>query len=219
MSLIKNLMACSIIITILAATGCKKDKYTSRDTSSLVAPPVVPETPVDPTLVVFDNADTKDGWQTVGDPFIETTGAKEGKGYVKNTIADGGDFMQFIKHLAVPLDSKLTSANGQFSFWWYISDVSALKEDGQIEITSGGDADKEEYGWSVAKLLPTLKNGWNEVNLNLKDADLSGTPNPAALNFFRVFFFTKTATHPAIITGVDGLILRAIPAAAKTKNH
>jgi hypothetical protein len=119
--------------------------------------------------------------------------------------------MQFIKKSAVKVDSKLTTANGQFSFWWFVSDVSLLKEDGQIEITSSGDADKEEYGWSVAKLLPTLKNGWNQINLNFRDADLSGTPNPAALNFFRIFFFTKSKVHSDLISGVDNLVFRAIP--------
>ncbi|NRF41553.1 hypothetical protein [Pedobacter foliorum] len=213
MRLIKNMMVCSIALIGLTVTSCKKEKYTSRDTSHVVPLPEEPGEPVDPTLVVFDNVDAKDGWQTVGDPVIETSGAKVGSGYLKNTIKSGDDFMQFIKHLATPLDSKLTTANGQFSFWWYISDVSAIKEDGQIEITSGGDADKDEYGWSVAKLLPTLKNGWNQVNLNLRDADLSGTPNPAALNFFRVFFWTKTKDHSDVITGVDGLVLRAVPPA------
>lgn len=211
MKLIKIMMGFSIAL-ILTVSSCKKEKYESRDTSRLVAPPVVPPVPVDPTQVVFDNADLKDGWQTVGDPVIESSGAKEGKGYLKNTIANGSDFMQFIKHLSTPLNTKLTSANGQFSFWWYISDVSALKDDGQIEITSGGDADKDEYGWSVGKLLPSLKNGWNQVNLNFKDADLSGTPNPASLNFFRIFFFTKSKDHSAVITGVDGLVIRATPA-------
>jgi hypothetical protein len=200
----------ALCIFILAVTGCKKDEFESRDTSQL-KPTVVPPPPVDPTRVVFDNADLKDGWQTVGEVIIEATGAKEGKGYLKNTIADGGDFMQFIKHLATPVDSKLVSSNGQFSFWWYISDVSLIKNDGQIEITSGGDADKQEYGWSVAKLLPSLKNGWNQVNLNFRDADLSGTPNPAALNFFRVFFWTKEKAHPAVTVGVDDLIFRAVP--------
>lgn len=204
-------MVCSITAIGITAGSCKKDKYESRDTSKIVPPPVVPTAPVDPTLVVFDNADSKDGWQTVGDPVVETSGAKEGTGYIKNKIASGSDFMQFIKHLAKPLDSKLTSANGQFSFWWYISDVSALKADGQIEITSGGDADKDEYGWSIGPLLPTLKNGWNQINLNFKDADLSGTPNPAAVNFFRIFFFTQTKDHADITTGVDGLVFRAIP--------
>jgi len=213
MRLIKLMVVSSIFLIGITVSSCKKDKYVSRDRSSIVPPPEVPPVtePVDPTLVVFDNAETPDGWQTVGAPVIDAIGPKEGKGWLKNTITNGGDFMQFIKKLPTPLDSKLTGSDGQFQFWWYISDVSVLKDDGQIEITSGGDADKEEYGWSVGKLLPTLANGWNLISLNLRDADLSGVPNPAALNYFRIFFFTKEKAHPDVIVGIDKLILRAVP--------
>lgn len=211
MKLNRIMMVLPIAIMVLTVDSCKKDEYNSRDTSYVVPPPDVPSKPVDPTQVVFDNADSKDGWQTVGDPVIEFSGAKQGTGYLKNTIANGSDFMQFIKHLQKPMDTKLTTENGQFSFWWYISDVSALKADGQIEITSGGDADKDEYGWDIAPMLPNLKNGWNEMNLNFKDAVQSGTPNPAAVNFFRIFFFTSSKDHSGVVTGVDGLVFRAVP--------
>jgi len=214
MRLIKIMMVCSIVIIVFTVFSCKKEQFKSRDTSSLKPPPVdtTPVTPVDPTLVVFDNADIKDGWETVGEVKITTPGQKEGEGYIKNTIANGSDFMQFIKHQATPVDSKLTVANGQFSFWWYVSDVSLLKSDGQIEITSGGDADKHEFGWSIPKLIPTLTNGWNQLNLNFRDADISGgDPDPSALNFFRIFFWTASKDHADLISGVDGLVFRAVP--------
>jgi hypothetical protein len=209
------MMGFSIFAMLVAVTSCKKEIYKSRDTSGIVAPPDEPPViiPVDPTIVVFDNVDSKDGWETVGAPVIETAGQKEGTGYLKNTIANGGDFMQFIKKMPAPVDSKLTAATGSFQFWWFLSDVSLLKDDGQIEITSGGDADKDEYGWSVSKLLPSLKNGWNLITLNFRDAELSGTPNPAALNFFRVFFFTKTKDHGDLVSGVDNLVFKARTAA------
>lgn len=214
MRLSKIMMACSIVTIALAAASCKKEQYKSRDTSFLKPPPIdtVTPPPVDPTLVVFDSADSKDNWQTVGDVNITTTGQKEGTGYIKNTITNGSDFMQFIKHLDPPLDSKLTTANGQFSFWWFVSDVSLLKNDGQIEITSGGDADKHEYGWNISALIPTLKNGWNQLNLNFRDAVISGgDPDPSALNFFRIYFWTASKDHADLVTGVDGLVLHATP--------
>jgi len=211
-------MLYTIFIGGVVLVSCSKDDYPSRDRSKIVPPPEVdePEEPVDPSLVVFDHVDAADGWETVGAPIIETSGAKEGTGYLKNTIANGADFMQFIKKAATPVDSKLTVENGQFSFWWYIADVSLLKKDGQIEITSGGDADKHEFGWSVAKLLEdgTLKNGWNQLNLNFRDADIAGgDPDPAAFNFFRVFFMTESKDHPDLVSGVDGLVFREVPPA------
>ena len=208
-------MVCSILIIGLIA-GCKKEKFTSRDTSGLKPPPVDTTTtpPPDPTLLVFDNADKKDGWQTVGDVNITTSGQKEGTGYIKNTITNGNDFMQFIKDLPTPLDTKLNGTNGQFKFWWYVSDVSLLKADGSIEITSSGKSDDHESAWDVAPLIPTLKNGWNEMSLNFSKAIKTGDGGAdySAINHFRIFFFTKTKDHADLVTGVDDFVFRAAPA-------
>jgi len=206
------MMACSIFVFGLLMAGCQKETYTSRDTTGLKPPPVDPGPPVDPTLVTFDNADVKDGWQTVGDVNIVTTGQKEGTGYIKNTIASGGDFMQFIKDLPKPLDTKLNETNGQFKFWWYISDVSLLKADGSIEITSSGESDKKESAWDIAPLIPSLKNGWNEVALNFNKAIKSndGGADYSAINHFRIFFFTASKTHADLVTGVDGFAFRGV---------
>ncbi|WP_121811876.1 hypothetical protein [Mucilaginibacter kameinonensis] len=212
----KTMMACSILMIGLIAAGCKKEKYVSRDTSYLKPPPPDTTAPptVDPTLISFDNADKADGWQTVGTPSIATSGQKEGAGYLKNTIANGSDFMQFIKDLSTPLDTKLTGNNGQFKFWWYVSDVSLLKADGSIEITSSGKSDVNESAWDVAPLIPTLKNGWNEIALNFSKAIKTndGGADYSAINHFRIFFFTTSKDHGDLVTGVDDLVFRAAPA-------
>jgi hypothetical protein len=162
-----------------------------------------------PDAVFLDNADIKDGWETVGEPVIEATNPKpkQGTGFLKNTIKKGDDFMQFIKNIAVPVNSGVTDANGQFKFWWYISDVSAIKADGSIEITSSGKSDEKESAWDVAPLLPSLRNGWNEVTLDLDKSIKSGDGGAdyKALNHFRIFFFTNNKTHEDILTGIDDL--------------
>lgn len=216
MKFIKIMMACSIFVITFTVVSCKKESFKSRDTSSLKPPPIDTTTtpPVDPTLVVFDNADVKDGWQTVGDVNIVTSGQKEGAGYIKNTIPSGGDFMQFIKDLPAPLDTKLNETNGQFKFWWYVSDVSLLKADGSIEITSSGKSDAFESAWDVAPLIPTLKNGWNEISLNFSKAIKTGDGGAdySAINHFRIFFFTTSKDHGDLVTGVDDFVFRAAPA-------
>jgi hypothetical protein len=216
MKFTKTTMACAIMMIGLGIAGCKKEKYTSRDTSSLKPPPPDTTAPpaVDPTLISFDNADKADGWQTVGTPNIATTGQKEGTGYLKNTIANGSDFMQFIKDLTTPLDTKLTGDNGQFKFWWYVSDVSLLKADGSIEITSSGKSDDHESAWDVAPLIPNLKNGWNEIALNFSKAikTSDGGADYSAINHFRIFFFTTSKAHDDLVTGVDDFVFRAAPA-------
>jgi hypothetical protein len=224
MKLIKTTMACAIFVVGLGVTGCQKEKFTSRDTSGVVPPPPIPPpppVPVDPSLVQYTAVDVKDGWQTVGDPVIETTGQKEGAGYLKNSIKNGDDFMQFIYKPAAAFDTKLTATNGQFMFWWYLSDPSLLKADGQIEINSVGDFDHEEYGWSIAALKPTLKSGWNEILLNFNKADKAGGDfNPASLKQFRIFFFTDGKDHAELVSGVDDLRFRiAPPAPAVSFDH
>jgi hypothetical protein len=211
---IKYMVACSIVIAGLVVAGCKKEKYSSRDTSGLVAPPPVVPPPADPTLVTFDNADVKDGWQTVGDVNIATTGQKEGAGYIKNAITQGNDFMQFIKDLPTPLNTKLTESNGQFKFWWYVSDPTLLKADGSIEITSSGKSDEKESAWDVAPLIPSLKPGWNEIKLNFSTAIKTndGGADYSAINHFRIFFFTTGKDHADLVTGVDDFVFRAAPA-------
>jgi hypothetical protein len=162
-----------------------------------------------PDAVFLDNADSKDGWQTVGEPVIEATNPKpkQGTGFLKNTIKKGEDFMQFIKDVTVPVNSGVTEANGQFKFWWYIADVSALKADGSIEITSSGKSDEKESAWDVTPLLPSLKNGWNEITLDLDKSNKSGDGGAdyKAINHFRIFFFTTNKTHEDVLTGIDDL--------------
>jgi len=216
MRLIKIMMVCSIVIIAFTVFSCKKEQFKSRDTSSLKPPPVdtTPVTPVDPTLVVFDNADKKDGWQTVGDVNITTPGQKEGTGYIKNTIANGSDFMQFIKDLPTPLDTKLTATNGQFKFWLFLSDPTIIK-DGSIEITSSGKSDDHESAWDVAPLVSTLKSGWNEIALNFNVAIKTndGGADYSAINHFRIFFSTTSKSHPDLTTGIDDLVFRQAPPA------
>ena len=208
MKFIKTTMVCSILMIGLVITACKKEKYTSRDISGLKPPPVdTTKVPVEENLVVFDNVDVKDGWQTVGDFSITTTGQKEGAGYIKNTITNGSDFMQFIKDRSTPLDTKLTETNGRFRFWLYISDVSLLKNDGSIEITSSGKSDVNESAWDVTPLIPTLKNGWNQITLDFDKAikTSDGGADYTKLNHFRIFFSTNSKDHADLITGIDYL--------------
>jgi hypothetical protein len=202
------MMVFSIAIALIAG-GCKKTDYLSRDTSKIVPPPPEPEEPeepVDPTLVLFTGADAPENWQTVGEVKISTDGKKEGTGYIPNTIADGSDFMQFIYNAPTPFDTKLTIATGQFSFWWYLSDPSLLKADGQIEINSNGNFDHNEIHWNVADIKPTLKAGWNQVVLKFSNAVVEGGDiNLAGVKQFRVFFWTETKSHDPLVTGIDGL--------------
>ncbi|WEK36047.1 MAG: hypothetical protein P0Y53_00915 [Candidatus Pseudobacter hemicellulosilyticus] len=213
MTIFKPITVVAVLALGLLVAGCQKEDYESRDTSQLKPKPVDPGPPPDPTLVGFDNADTDENWEIVGPKAVEKTGRKEGEAYLKSSINNGEDYMHFIKRRPAIVDPKLTKETGQFLFWFYVSDPSLLKADGQIELTSSGESDKKEYAWSVASIIPTLRPGWNEVKLNFQAAEVSsdGGPDINAFNFFRIFFWTKDKAHADVQVGIDDLRFRARP--------
>jgi hypothetical protein len=108
------------------------------------------------------------------------------------------------------LNPGLTKANGALKLWLYIGDISQIKADGQFELTSSGESDKNEYAWNLAPMLPNLKNGWNELTLNFSDAAESsgdGGPKLTAFNFFRLYLWTTGKTHADVALGLDDLRL------------
>jgi hypothetical protein len=213
MKLFKILILSSLILSGILITGCHKDVFDSRDTSGLKPPPPPPPPVVDPTLVMFDAADAADGWETVGAPVVQVTSPKEGTGYIQGKITSGNDFLQFIKTRVPALDTKLTKENGQLIFWLNIADVSKLKLDGQIQVSSSGQPDSKRFGWALADLIPTLRNGWNEVQLNLSDANEAGDGGAdlSAMNFFKMFFWTNSKVTADFVCGIDAIQFRAKP--------
>ena len=159
-----------------------------------------------PPPVEIDNCDAINAWQVVGAPTLVTTGQKEGKGYIQATLAVGQSFEQFIDVLATPVNTTQTIATGQFQFWFYVQDVSQLK-DGQIQFSSSGGPDQNRIGWDLTTIIPTLKNGWNHVQLSFSDpaAEITGDggPNLAAMNFIKIFFDTTGNVTTAQNYGVD----------------
>ena len=77
--------------------------------------------------------------------------------------------------LAMPVEanSNLTMENARLHMWFYISDASVLDPgptediDGEhfLEITSSGVHDSDEINFNLNSFIPTLKTGWNEVDL------------------------------------------------------
>ena len=200
-----------LLLAALLPVACKKQSYASRDTSGLKPAPVVPPPAVDTTSISFNTADTLDNWETAGNKgSIEKPGAKEGQGWLKAAIVNGEDYMHFIYRRPAAVNSGLTKNNGALHLWFYIGDLSQLKNDGQFELTSSGESDKNEYAWNLGPMLPNLKNGWNELVLHFSDAAESsgdGGPNLTAFNFFRLYLWSTGKSHPDLALGVDDLRL------------
>ncbi len=75
--------------------------------------------------------------------------------------------------------------SGYLSLWLYVSDPAAFQGSGQIEISSSGGPDTDEYAWDMASLGLTA--GWNKLVLPLTSATTSGNPDLNAIDFFRVY--------------------------------
>ena len=79
----------------------------------------------------------------------------------------------------------------------YISDVSALDLTGQLEITSSGGADAEEYHWPLSQM--DLKNGWNNVYLTFSNAfTTNGAADLSNINYMRIYAFLSRSAVMAV---------------------
>ena len=76
-----------------------------------------------------------------------------------------------------------SDTGASLQFWYYVSDVSLIQTNNYVEIGSSGVFDTNEYQWPLTGLV----NGWNFVQLNTADAEKIGTPNLAAINWFRIY--------------------------------
>jgi hypothetical protein len=133
----------------------------------------------------IDKCDSVTGWTGSNSVTLDTTNKKEGTGCLTRT-GSGTDW--FKKTFSPAINSGVTESNGYVHLWLYVSDATKLAATGaQLEITSSGSPDVNEYAWNL--LSAGLVTGWNELNLKISNATKIGTPNLAAINFIRVYYF------------------------------
>ena len=82
---------------------------------------------------------------------------------------------------------------GYLHFYIYCSDISKIGTEGQIEITSSGRCDVNEYNWELKQYV--TKTGWNEVWLDLwAAASTGGVADLSNINYMRIYALNATAT-------------------------
>ena len=136
------------------------------------------------------SCDELDGWQSAGALTLDESDCQEGEGCISTVNSASGLRLQktWVSEY-VPTPKK----GGHFQFWLYVSDAATVNAaDNQVEIGSAQKADAQELNWK----LPTLKDGWNKIDLKLEDAtsvpDNEGKEmDLRSMNWFRVFANTS----------------------------
>lgn len=148
---------------------------------------------------------------------LQTSGQKEGTAWLEADWVDGTNYIHFIDRLAkrvppVTINTGVTPATGQLQFWLYIGDVTQIDstgaDPGQVELTSSGMSDVNEYNWKINEVMRAnnLITGWNLVKLDFSSANIAtGAPDLTKINFFRIYWYTKTASHPTFQVGLDDI--------------
>ena len=130
--------------------------------------------------VVLQRCDLDNLWSGSNSISINSGDYKEGMASI-NFTGNGTDwFKKKFSQTDVGIDE-----SGWFNLWIYVSDVTKMSGDGQIELSSSGGPDTDEYSWSVSSL--GLADGWNNVQLQLSAANKTGSPSLSAINFFRIY--------------------------------
>lgn len=141
--------------------------------------------PEEPEIVgnVIDDCESLKGWGSGGFDLSLDTDAKKGNFSIK---AEGQGVVIFQK-VFEPFDSKVSKEDGTFALSFFVLDTSPMKSgDNSIEITSSGGPDVEELAWRFGEHFE-INNGWNKLELKLKDARANGEINLSAINFIRIY--------------------------------
>lgn len=142
----------------------------------------------------LDDCDKTTGWGSSQGLKLNTTDHKQGTACIEFT---GSSNDEFKKAFSSPFNAEATVSNGVLEFWYYVSDPSVLSDKNQVELGSAGRPDVDEFNWK----LSDLAEGWNYISLNLSDAAKMGNPNPAAINWFRIYNI-KTGSHTSRIDAI-----------------
>ncbi|HEC43341.1 MAG TPA: T9SS type A sorting domain-containing protein [Bacteroides sp.] len=129
--------------------------------------------------VVLQRCDRTNLWTGSNSLSVDNGDKKEGIASIKFTGSGTIWFAKVFSQVYTGVDE-----TGYLSMWLYVSDPAAFSGSGQIEISSSGEPDTDEYSWDISTL--DLTAGWNELVLPISSATKSGSPDLNAINFFRV---------------------------------
>lgn len=142
----------------------------------------------------LDDCDSTTDWNP-GTLILNTTDKIQGVACLE---FEGSAVDEYKKVFGAPYNANGTESGTVLQFWYYISDVSMLSGENQVEIGSSGRPDSNEYSWS----LDGLNDGWNFIQLNTSEAGKTGNPDLSAINWFRLYRF-KTGNVTSRIDAIE----------------
>ncbi len=99
-----------------------------------------------------------------------------------------------------PIDISAYYENGFLHAWVYVEDTAGILST-QIELSSSGMGDNHEINWDIDT---SLKNGWNELFLDIKNAsEYCGGADLTKINFFRIYFNFDAKKTSKYKVGID----------------
>jgi hypothetical protein len=144
-----------------------------------------------PVSKIIANCDISTGWISNNTLTINTNEKKEGAACLQSVGAGTDDFRRVF---AQPINTGASIETDSLQFWYYVNNVSLFSTANQVELGSGGKADVDEFSWDIGPLV----NGWNLISLPFNKANVIGTPDLNAINWFRLYRFKSGNTTTRI---------------------
>lgn len=197
--------------TTITATAKDGSGVKAEFALTVKAVPVIPTKYAD---VVIAACNESDGWGTGKDKSVEPYvvfpfGDSESKGgiidrtdnltgtgcYSLTPVSTTASYYNHFhkKFYEKPVDITSIPADGRYlCINLYINDIALIdggnNANGQIELCSGGDADKKECTFLFSQC--GLKSGWNKICLDMNNpASCAGDFDPANINYVRVYYY------------------------------
>jgi len=132
-------------------------------------------------ITFFDDCNALTDWNSSTTLNLNSSNQIQGSGCIE-FIGSAGDDLEFEKVFATPYNSGLNEYDAVLQFWYFVSNDSLLKSKTKIGLGSAGNADENEFYWTVEG----LSSGWNLISLNIDEAEVYGAPDLNSINWFRI---------------------------------
>jgi hypothetical protein len=134
---------------------------------------------VSSAVVFLDDCDALTDWDPAASLTLNNTDQKQGTHCIEFS---GGvsDSVEFQKIFTDVFNSGIFVHDAVLQFWYYSSDVSVMETGLLVQLGSGGALDMDTYSWT----LSGLSTGWNLVTLKVREAEVNGSPDLDAINWF-----------------------------------